>query len=199
MSQSELSAREVRLHRARLLKQAGPSATASESLPIVDELPPNLIQETLLDGLEALRNQDLAAARASFDSVLQEDPASFEGRLLQAVVSLLRNQPREAEIGLTACLAQRPQFGWGYILRGKSLARSDRHVEATRDFEAALRLRLSEIARRVAEASLAELNTSGSLLPQTEMSFRNCMSESQAAGASLLTVHLRTSSQEDAR
>ena len=62
----------------------------------------------------------LAGASAAFKDVLARDPNHFPARFFLAVCNLNQGRSAEAEVGLTACIAQRPRFTWNYLFRGQA-------------------------------------------------------------------------------
>jgi tetratricopeptide (TPR) repeat protein len=83
------------------------------------------------------------AARA-FESVLQEQPDHFWAGYYLALCALKAQRPDQAAARLTACLGQRPDFPWLYLLRGSAWGELGSFDRAEADFAAALKAPLPD-------------------------------------------------------
>jgi tetratricopeptide (TPR) repeat protein len=121
----------------RLLASALPAGPASAA-------------DHYLLGNECCQRNDPRQALIHFDDALRMEPDHFWAQFMMAVCYLRLQRPLEARDNLSACLKQKPEFVWIYLLRGfargelGALARADvrlseqrRHVEAEAHFRAA--------------------------------------------------------------
>jgi tetratricopeptide (TPR) repeat protein len=122
---------------------------------------------------EGLRRQDdLPDAIREFESVLQAQPDHFWAHYLLAVC-FLPQEPRAAKAHLTACLSQRPDFGWCYLQRGIAHGQLKDYRAAENDFESALSHppqseRLRDELRYAVLVNRAVLRTRQGQLPTAE-------------------------------
>jgi tetratricopeptide (TPR) repeat protein len=124
--------------RADLLERLSRPAEAARERRLAADLPPEGARGLVLDGAERLRRGDLDGAARRLEAALDAEPGQFSARLLQAVCFLRQNRPAEAQVALTACVAQRPGFAWSYVLRGRARLEAGDTAGATQDFRRAL-------------------------------------------------------------
>ena len=86
---------------------------------------------------------------SAFDRVLERKPGHFWAQYLNALCLLRQGRPAEARVLLGACLAQRSDFVWLYLLRGYAQGELQAWDAADADFQKALSLSLDEHARYV--------------------------------------------------
>src|SRR5262249_15527526 len=98
--------------------------------------PADAIDEFLL-GDQCFRRGELPQASRHFDEALRFEPNHFWARYYLAICALKANRPGEAKAGLTACLGQRPAFGWLYIHRGFAEGELGQFEEAENDLKRA--------------------------------------------------------------
>ena len=67
---------------------------------------------------EFYRREQFHEAIQEFDRVLERNPSHFWAQYLNALCLLRQQRPAEARALLSACLAQRTDFVWLYLLRG---------------------------------------------------------------------------------
>jgi tRNA A-37 threonylcarbamoyl transferase component Bud32 len=101
----------------------------------------------LFGGFERMKQRKWAEAVREFDRVLANEPEHFLARFLLAACYLELGKPREAEIALTACVGQRPNFAWSHLLRGRAYVQLNQLVPAAQDLQLAMDLKLNESAR----------------------------------------------------
>jgi serine/threonine protein kinase/tetratricopeptide (TPR) repeat protein len=141
--------RAYHLRKARYLEQLGDKDSAAledraaAAAPIRDTLDHFLVAD------EFYRRADFEAAIREFDQVLQRNPAHFWAQYLDALCLLRLRRPAEARAQLGACLAQRSDFVWLYLLRGFAHAELKEFDEAETDYRTALQKPLDEFARYV--------------------------------------------------
>jgi tetratricopeptide (TPR) repeat protein len=126
--------------RAGYLEELGRGEEAAAERRRAEKLPPGDTAARLLAGADRLRRRDFAAAAREFEAVLDAEPEHFTARLFLALCALHRDRPGEAKVGLTACIAQRPRFGWCYLYRGRCAERLGDAAAARRDFDRAAEL-----------------------------------------------------------
>jgi serine/threonine protein kinase len=105
-----------------------------------EKFPPDEQVSRLFAGMDGIRKRDFAAAARDFEAVLDTEPEHFAARLFLAVCAMHQNQPGEAKVGLTACIAQRPYCAWSYQLRGQCEEKLGNAAAAKRDFARAAEL-----------------------------------------------------------
>jgi tetratricopeptide (TPR) repeat protein len=156
-----LSTRTYHRRRARYLDQLGDEAGAGEERRRAAQLPPAGALDYFLLGDELLRHGDPAGALPAFDKALALQRNQFWPHYFRAICCLKLGRPEEAEVSLTVSLDRRPDFLWGYLLRGftrgeigaRALTggrREDAEFQfraAETDFQKALDLDPSELAR----------------------------------------------------
>jgi tetratricopeptide (TPR) repeat protein len=124
--------------RADLLERLSRKEESVRERRLAAMLPPEPARALLLGGLERLRQRDLDGAARQLDAALEAEPEHFTARLFQAVCFLEQKRRTEAQVALTACIAQRPGFAWSYLLRGQAHLLGGDGGAATRDFKRAL-------------------------------------------------------------
>jgi serine/threonine protein kinase len=135
------------LRRAEGLERLGGKSEAAQCRKEAEAFPPNDALATFLSGIDRLERQDLPGAARCFDDLLTLEPNHFMARLFQAACFLRQKHAAEAKVGLTACLGQRPQFAWSYLLRAEANLLMNDHAAALRDFQSGLDMRASDAAR----------------------------------------------------
>jgi serine/threonine protein kinase/tetratricopeptide (TPR) repeat protein len=137
------------LRRARYLRLLGERAEAARAEREAAGAAVVHVLDHFLVGDELYRRGDFTEATRAFDRVLQRSPGHFWAQYLNALCLLRQGRTPEARSQLGACLAQRPDFVWAYLLRGFARGELKEFAGAEADFEAALRLRLDDYARYV--------------------------------------------------
>jgi eukaryotic-like serine/threonine-protein kinase len=125
------------LWRAELLSKTGDATAAAQEKRRAEELPPASASDFFLTGLTLWQTGDVDKASACFTQALRLQPNHFEAQYFLARAALDEGKATEARIGLTACIAQRPDFAWTYLLRGLALVDLEAWDEAQKDFTAA--------------------------------------------------------------
>jgi tetratricopeptide (TPR) repeat protein len=95
------------------------------------------------------RRERFAEAIKEFDQVLEGKPGHFWAQYLDAICLLRQGRPAEARTLLSACLAQRSDFVWLYLLRGFAQEELQAWGAADSDFQKASQLPLDDNARYV--------------------------------------------------
>jgi serine/threonine protein kinase/Tfp pilus assembly protein PilF len=132
--------RAYHLRRARILERQGDRPAAEGERKQADALRPVRASDYYLTGVQQYEEGDATGATRSFRDALLLEPNHFEAQFYLAITALNNGRPREARIGLTACIGQRPRFAWTYVLRGLAYGQSGAFDEAEADFAAALDL-----------------------------------------------------------
>jgi serine/threonine protein kinase/Tfp pilus assembly protein PilF len=133
------ASRAFHLFRARLLAQQGDVNEASAERRQAEALPPVSACDCYLAGVDRFQAVDTPGAVRFFREALRKQADHFEARFHLAICSLQAGALEEAQIGLTACIAQRPRFAWAYLMRGVASPNSA-VAEAEADFSTALEL-----------------------------------------------------------
>ncbi|HEX8199742.1 MAG TPA: protein kinase, partial [Isosphaeraceae bacterium] len=110
--------RAYHLRRAACLEQAQDAAGAEHQRRLADVREPTSPFDHFLTGLERYKRNDGPAAARAFDAVLQEQPDHFWSLCLLGICQVNAQRPGEARGLLYACLQQRPDVPWLYLLRG---------------------------------------------------------------------------------
>ncbi|MCE9532728.1 MAG: protein kinase [Planctomycetes bacterium] len=163
-----ISSRTWHDQRAVCLERLNRPAEAEQARRRAEEFPPDAIFQILLSGIDRLWTRDIRKALSDFDRVLTLDPNHFVARFFLGVCYLHLQQPSEAKIALTACIAQRPRFAWNYLFRGEAYLQSKDHLAAAQDFQIASEMSLPETSQRVLERQLLKLGESLTALPRAE-------------------------------
>jgi tetratricopeptide (TPR) repeat protein len=125
--------------RARYLEQLGEAAEARRETEQAQALEPRDALDSFLLGEDEQRQGHLTQAAAHFQKALVQQPGHFWARYFQAVCFLRLGRVPEAQVGLTACLHQRPDFVWAHVLRGFAHGQMNEFDLAETDFADALR------------------------------------------------------------
>jgi serine/threonine protein kinase/tetratricopeptide (TPR) repeat protein len=141
--------RALHLRRARYLDMLGDRVEAerAEKAAAVAQLDQVLDHFLMAD--ELYRREKFGDAIKEFDQVLERKPGHFWGQYLNAICLLRQGRPAEARALLSACLAQRSDFVWLYLLRGFAQEEMQAWGAADSDFQKAARMPLDENARYV--------------------------------------------------
>jgi tetratricopeptide (TPR) repeat protein/predicted Ser/Thr protein kinase len=128
------------LRRARLLTSSGHPNEAKEEVARAERAPPESALDHYLLGDELYRQGLLEAAQAQFQLALRNQPDHFWAHYFLALTDLRLRRPDLARDNLTACLSQRPQIVWIYLMRGFACGQMGEYPAAEADFAEALRL-----------------------------------------------------------
>ena len=141
--------RALHLRRARYLNMLGDKPTAAQAESQAQGAPVNQVLDHFLMADELYRREKFGDAIKEFDQVLERKPGHFWAQYLNAICLLRQGRPAEARSLLSACLAQRSDFVWLYLLRG--FAQQELHAwgAADADFLKASQLPLDDNARYV--------------------------------------------------
>jgi tetratricopeptide (TPR) repeat protein/tRNA A-37 threonylcarbamoyl transferase component Bud32 len=143
----EPASRLVHERRAHYLDVLDRKAEGDQARKRAEQFPLEKSETLFLQGMDRLRRKDYAEAVRDFEQVLDAEPEHFSARLFQAACYLQQKQPTVAKVALTACIAQRPRFGWSFLLRGQAHLQEGDCAAATQDFERALNLNPGEPLR----------------------------------------------------
>jgi serine/threonine-protein kinase len=142
------------LGRARCLAVLGSEAAAGQERTAAAALPASGAVDAFLAGVDLFMGGEysadrsgLAAAIDRFSEALRSQPGHFWARYYLAVCALNTGRPDLAEGHLTACLTQRPDFVWLFLLRGFALTELRQFEAADADFGTAAALDLDQDAR----------------------------------------------------
>jgi len=97
-------------------------------------------------------------ALPELEFVLAQEPEHFAARLLQSLCFLRLDRPAEAKVALTACMAQRPRFGWNYLLRWQAHTALGKVELAGIDFDSILAGRPSDALSQVVQLEHREVH-----------------------------------------
>lgn len=155
--------RTVMEFRARLLDEAGQSANADSLRSTASQFPANAVKDRFWTGMCRVREANFTGAAGDFEQVLRAEPEHFTARLFHAVCCLHLDRPAEANVALTACIAQRPYFAWNFYFRALSELAVGNRAAAAEDLHRAIDSRPSDVARHAASVQLGMLE-----MPETD-------------------------------
>jgi serine/threonine protein kinase/tetratricopeptide (TPR) repeat protein len=141
--------RAFELRRARYLRHLSREAEARKAEQAADTAPLRDTVDHFLMGDELYRREQFAEAIKEFDQVLARKPGHFWAQYLNALCLLRQERPAEARILLSACMAERSDFVWLYLLRGFAQQELQAWAEAESDFEKAAAIARDDNARYV--------------------------------------------------
>ena len=144
-----IQTRAYHARRADFLKKAGQPEEARKERDQADAIADQTPLDHFLTGEEQYRRGKFAAASASFDRVLVQQPGHFWAQFFHAVCQLKLQQWGTAKTGLNACLAQQPDFVWAYLFRSFAHEKLKEWDNAKADFTKAQQLNPKEDARYV--------------------------------------------------
>jgi tetratricopeptide (TPR) repeat protein len=90
-----------------------------------------------LDGQDHFQRGDLRRASAAFERAVAAEPGHFWAHCYLAVCCLRSGRPGEARAALTVCVDRKPEFVWGWLLRGYAFRELGAFTAAERDFRRA--------------------------------------------------------------
>jgi serine/threonine protein kinase/Tfp pilus assembly protein PilF len=137
------------LRRGRYLRLLGDDAAAAEADKAAAGVEARHLFDHFLMADEWYRRGDFERAIRGFDLVLDRQPGHFWAHYLSALCLLRQHRPAEARAHLGACLAQRADFVWLFLLRGFAQGELQAFDAADADYQKALQLPLDEYARYV--------------------------------------------------
>jgi tetratricopeptide (TPR) repeat protein len=145
------------------------------------------VTDHFLLGDEQYKREDLEQARRHFDRALDLQPAHFWAKYFLAVCQLRLGHPDVAKASLTGCLMQRPDFFYGYLLRGLAHMQLGESGEAEEDFQQTLERRpnpyaqygayvnrgVLRVRQRKLDEAVADLQRASGLLPGQYQAYVN--------------------------
>jgi tetratricopeptide (TPR) repeat protein len=136
--------------RARYLELLGESESAAKERARARALVPTGGLDWFLVGLEYWHAGDMTRALVSFDTALEKERKLYWPRFFRALVLRRQNNRLEACAALGACIDERPDFIWPYLLRSFLFGQNpaSRH-KAQSDLAQAERLNPDAAARYV--------------------------------------------------
>jgi serine/threonine protein kinase/tetratricopeptide (TPR) repeat protein len=137
------------LRRARYLRLLSQEAEANQAELAAEATPLGDVVDHFLLADELYRREQFAAAIKEFDHVLAQKPGHFWAQYLNALCLLRQQRPAEARALLSACMAQRSDFVWLYLLRGFAHEELQAWAEADADFQKAAAIARDDNARYV--------------------------------------------------
>jgi serine/threonine protein kinase/tetratricopeptide (TPR) repeat protein len=141
--------RAYHLRRARYLSMLGDDTEAAAAQQAAQNAALNQALDHVLMADELYRREKFDDAIKEFDLVLERQPGHFWAQYLSALCLLRQNRHAEARTLLSACVAQRSDFVWLYLLRGYALTELRSWSAAEADFQKASQMPLDANARYV--------------------------------------------------
>ena len=133
--------------RAHYLSLTGQTDAAEQERGIANGLEPSSNLDHFLLGQEQYLQGANPSAILAFQNVLQREPDHFWASYYLALCWLKTQHPDQAASCLTACLSQRRDVSWLYLLRASAWSELNQFARAEEDFETALTTALPETAR----------------------------------------------------
>ncbi len=96
--------------------------------------------DRIMGSVEPAGHESVARAIADFDQALRWQPDHFWAHYYVAVAHLVSGSPELASVHLNDCVGQRPDWIWGYLLRGSAASRLGQFDAAESDFRKAEQL-----------------------------------------------------------
>jgi serine/threonine protein kinase/tetratricopeptide (TPR) repeat protein len=141
--------RACELRRARYLLLLGRAVESKQAELAAAATPLADVVDHFLMADELYRREQFAEAIKEFDQVLARKPGHFWAQYLNALCLLRQQRPSEARTLLSACMAQRADFVWLYLLRGFAHEELQAWPEAEADFQKAAAMARDDNARYV--------------------------------------------------
>ena len=141
--------RAFHLRRARYLTMLGDRAASMLAEHEAQSAPLDQVLDHFLMADELYRREKFGEAIKEFDQVLERKPGHFWAQYLNAICLLRQGRPAEARTLLSACLAERSEFVWLYLLRGFAHEELQLLPAADADFQKASQLPLDDNAHYV--------------------------------------------------
>jgi tetratricopeptide (TPR) repeat protein len=141
--------RALHLRRARYLNMLGDRTAAAQAEKEAQGAALDDVLDHFLMADELYRREKFGDAIKEFDQVLERKPGHFWAQYLNAICLLRQGRPAEARTLLSACLAQRSDFVWLYLLRGFAQEELQAWGAADSDFQKASQLPLDDNAHYV--------------------------------------------------
>jgi len=142
------------LVQAELLRDAGRTEEALDAERAAANFPRDAQADLYWQAMDEARAGQYEAAIATCGRLLHVEPEHFAARQLQAVCCVQLKRFAEAEVGLTACVAQRPFAAWCYYYRAVSEVETGQTGLAVEDLQRVLDSRPSAMAADAARAQL---------------------------------------------
>jgi eukaryotic-like serine/threonine-protein kinase len=141
--------RAFHMRRARYLSMLGDDDESAQAQTAAQGAALDQVLDHLLMADELYRREKFDDAIKEFDQVLERQPGHFWAQYLNALCLLRQSRPAEARALLSACLAQRSDFVWLYLLRGYAHSELRSSSAAEADFQKASQMPLDANARYV--------------------------------------------------
>lgn len=140
--------------RAKLLDELGRGEEARRAKELAATFPVDKSFTLMLTGMRRIRSADFDHALNDFEEVLNFEPEYYLARLFHSICFLKLKRPGEAEVGLTACIAQRPRVYWNHFFRSQAYLEQGESRFAVHDLKKVLELNPPNVVRSVAESLL---------------------------------------------
>ncbi len=132
---------------AKYLQRLGDETGARNAASQAAATPPAGPLDCFLAGQEQYRSGQIGPAREGFERALLAQPNHFWARYFLALCHLRLHQNDAAVAGFTACLGQKRDFVWLYVLRALANTERNELAAAEADFRTALALQPDRDAR----------------------------------------------------
>jgi serine/threonine protein kinase len=164
------------------------SLDAASHVPL-DPKSPDIV-DLFLSAFDRHRKHDDAGAIRDLDRLLANEPEHFPGRFLQAQCFLCAKRAAEAKVALTACIGQRPDMAWPYLLRSAAHLQLADAGSAAQDLQCATDFDPKGAARKRLDVALRDLRAFAGGLPEAEQTaYRNVTVRTAAGPKRLGELH----------
>ena len=153
---NEFDSRAFHLERSHILEQLQRTDEARTARENAERHPQREVSRQFFDGMSRIRDRQFSQALSLLETILNKEPEHFAARLMQALCFLKLDRNPEATVGLTACIAQRPNFSWNFLLRGQARRANGESELAALDFQSAIMGRPSPVLKLAASRALEQ-------------------------------------------
>ena len=156
--------RAFHLRRSAYLEMKGDREGAARERKTADRLAPADAFDLFLIGRDLALKGDWKAAITNLEAATQKQPNHFWAQCLLAISHLQNHEPDTARVGLTACLQQKPECAWLYLLRGLANSAEGKLARDIPQLYSVPSASLSKIAAGHFDAALADYRIALELL-----------------------------------
>jgi eukaryotic-like serine/threonine-protein kinase len=162
--------RAYHVRRAAYLATKGDQNGAARERSQADRLAPADALDLFLLGRDLAMKGDCKAAITHLEAATQKQPEHFWAQCLLAICHFQVKEPSKAELGFRACLQQKKNCPWLYLLRGLSYASEGQFARETAELYPERSESLSAIASKQFEAAGEDYRQALELLGNSRMS-----------------------------
>ncbi len=162
--------RAFHLRRSTYLAASGDHEGAARELKEADRLAPADALDLFLIGRDLAMKGDYKTAITNFEAVTQKEPDHFWAQCLLAICHFQVKEPSKARLGFSACLQQKKDCPWLFLLRGLAYAGEGNLARETAELYPDRSGSLSDIASKHFKAAFEDYRQALSLLRKSPSS-----------------------------